>query len=326
MFCNDSYDVYEDSSFLYPFNSPFHEYVDSLNDNCENANGDIYGSKENDIDANQQFLSPGEKKVEIKTNSKEKTCWTDQEKKSEKNSEKIFLITKEKKNVEIEEEKQKEEKEEKEEEIQNDFETLGKKRNLSNGGKHDKSCYDNMTRKLKVKFFDSVLSYTNSSIEPMEVENEKKKKKTKKLFFLKINQKIIKDINVISNQKLINEKLINIFSEDVSSKMVNYGLDYNRKVIDQLIENQTNQAKVLACLDRTFLECLEHFRGTKYYKELAGLEKEYDNVINGLRNSGETEEYISLFKDFVGRFEIYYQTKKARPGRMNSKQKIANLL
>ena len=320
MFCNDSYDVYEDSSFLYPFNSPFHEYVDSLNDNCENANGDIYGSKENDIDANQQFLSPGEKKVEIKTNSKEKTCWTDQEKKSEKNSEKIFLITKEKKNVEIEEEKQKEEKEEKEEEIQNDFETLGKKRNLSNGGKHDKSCYDNMTRKLKVKFFDSVLSYTNSSIEPMEVENEKKKKKTKKLFFLKINQKIIKDINVISNQKLINEKLINIFSEDVSSKMVNYGLDYNRKVIDQLIENQTNQAKVLACLDRTFLECLEHFRGTKYYKELAGLEKEYDNVINGLRNSGETEEYIALFKDFVGRFEIYYQTKKARPGRMNSKQ------
>ena len=66
---------------------------------------------------------------------------------------------------------------------------MGRKRNLSNGGKHDKSCYDNMTRKLKVKFFDSVLSYTNSSIEPMEVENEKKKKENKKIIFLKNKSK-----------------------------------------------------------------------------------------------------------------------------------------
>lgn len=315
---NVSYGVYEDSLLLNPFNATFHDDVDTFND----MNGDYYGSKENDIDANQ-ILPSGEKKAEIKTNSKEKTNWTDQEKNSEKNSEKssekIFSITKEKKNIEIEEAKQKEEEKE-EEENQNDFEILGKKRNLSNGGKHDKFCYDNMTRKLKTKFFETLLSYTNSSIEPIPVENEKKRNKTKKIFFLKINQKIIKDINVISNQKLLNDKLKDIFSEDVSSKMANYGPDYNRKVINQLIEDQSNQAKVLASLERTFLECLEHFRGTKYYEELAGLEKEYDKVINGLRNSGETEEYITLFKDFVGRFEIYYQTKKARPGRMNSKQ------
>ena len=311
---NNSYYIYEDSSPLNPFNTTFQNDVDSFSD----MNGDIYGSKENDINANQ-ILPSGEKKVENKTNSKEKTNWTDQEKNSEKNSEKIFSITKEKKNLEIEKEKQKEEEKE-EEENQNDFETLGKKRNLSNGRKHDKFCYDNMTRKLKTKLFETILYCTNSSIEPIPVENEKKKKKIKKLFFLKINQKIIKDINVISNQKLLNDKLKDIFSEDVSSKMVNYGPDYNRKVINQLIENQSNQAKVLAFLERTFLECLEHFRGTKYYEELAGLEKEYDNVINGLRNSGETEEYIKLFKEFVGRFEIYYQTKKARPGRMNSKK------
>jgi hypothetical protein len=142
-----SYDIYEDSSSSNPFNASFQNDVDIFND----MNGDIFGSKENDIDANQ-ILPSGEKKAENKTNSKEKTNWTDQEKNSEKNSEKssekIFSITKEKKNIEIEEAKQKEEEKE-EEENQNDFEILGKKRNLSNGGKHNKFCYDNMTRKLK---------------------------------------------------------------------------------------------------------------------------------------------------------------------------------
>ena len=100
----DSYGVYEDSLLLNPFNATFHDDVDTFND----MNGDYYGSKENDIDANQ-ILPSGEKKAEIKTNSKEKTNWTDQEKNSEKKSEKIFSITKEKKNIEIEEETQKEE-------------------------------------------------------------------------------------------------------------------------------------------------------------------------------------------------------------------------
>ena len=206
------------------------------------------------------------------------------------------------------------------EEEEEEIEILGKKRNLTNGGKHDKFSYDNMTRKFKNKFINSLISYTNSQINPIEIENAKKKIKKVKMFLLKINQKIVKDINVVTNQRLLNTKLIDLFSDDISTKMVNYGPDYNRKVIAQLKENEENQTKVLSILDKTFLECLEHFRGSKYYEELAGLEKEYDNVINALKEDGETEDYLKVFKDFVGRFDVYYQTKKARPSRKANKQ------
>ena len=192
---------------------------------------------------------------------------------------------------------------------------MGRKRKINTGGKHDKFCYDNVTRKAKTKFFDAILSFVNSSIEPIEIENPKKYSKKKlysKPFFLKNNQNIIKNINVVDNKKLLNSKLRDIFSEDISSKLSNYGLDYNRKLIEK-IETENIQKKTIAILQRTFLECFEQFRGTKNYEELQGLEKEYENVINGFKQNGESEEYIEIFKEFVSRFENYYLQKKPRP-------------
>ena len=57
---------------------------------------------------------------------------------------------------------------------------------------------------------------------------------------------------------------------------------------------------------------MEHFRGSKYYEELNGLEKEYENIIKEMEDNEEEEEYIDKFKNFVNIFEEYYQNKKAR--------------
>ena len=294
------YDNYEDQNNLMINN------LNSFGDSYDNFNDDYFFTDKNIATANiNPTPSPIEeekkKTVDNTPNSRQKTNFT-----TTINGP-IFRVTKEnkKKNQETEEE---------------EIEILGKKRNLINGGKHDKFSYDNMTRKFKNKFINSLISYTNGQIEPIVIENEKKKKKSVKMFLLKINQKIVKDINVITNQKLLDKKLIDLFSDDISTKMVNYGPDYNRKVIAQLKENEESQTKVLSTLDKTFLECLEHFRGSKYYEELAGLEKEYDNVINALKEDGETEDYLKVFKDFIGRFEVYYKTKKARPARNANKK------
>lgn len=307
---------YDSDLYFFPEPNYFDNYDDPNNimlndinlfrDSFDDFNGDLFYTDKNNATANiNPIPSPIEeekKKIVYNTpNSKQKTNFT-----TSANGP-IFKIAKDnkEKNQEAEEE---------------EIEILGKKRNLTNGGKHDKFSYDNMTRKFKNKFINSLISYTNSQIKPIEIENAKKKKKSVKMFLLKINQKIVKDINVITNQRLLNTKLIDLFSDDISTKMVNYGPDYNRKVIAQLKENEEIQTKVLSILDKTFLECLEHFRGSKYYEELAGLEKEYDNVINALKEDGETEDYLKVFKDFVGRFDAYYQTKKARPSRKANKQ------
>ena len=68
---------------------------------------------------------------------------------------------------------------------------VGRKRKNDKGGKHNKFSYDNVTRKLKTKLFESILSFLNSSLIPVQIENPKKYSKKilySKPFFLKINQ------------------------------------------------------------------------------------------------------------------------------------------
>ena len=197
---------------------------------------------------------------------------------------------------------------------------IGRKRK-SSGGKHNKFCYDNVTRKLKTKLFESILNFLNASLEKVEVENTRKYSKKKlysKPIFLKINQDIIKDINVDNNNKLLKSTIKEIFSTEVSKKMENYGLDHNKKVIEKIYEEQI-QKKTIGILERTLLECLEHFRGTKYYEELKGFEEQYKCVIDNMKEN-ETDEYIELFKEFVNRFEEYYGNKKARPKKNNNEE------
>ena len=196
---------------------------------------------------------------------------------------------------------------------------VGRKKLNNLNGKHDKFAYDNVTRKVKTKLFDSILVVMNDSTEEVVVENPKKnskKQKTVKPFFVKIDQKIIKETKVEDNQQLFKTKLKDIFSNDVSKKYENLGLDYNKNLIQKMYEENI-QKKTIKILERTFLDCLKHFRGSQYYEELAGLEKEYKNVINDLKNKGETDEYIEIFKELVGRFEEYYENKKALPKKVN---------
>jgi F0F1-type ATP synthase gamma subunit len=101
-----------------------------------------------------------------------------------------------------------------------------------------------------------------------------------------------------------------IFSNNVSNKYSNYGLDYNRKLIEK-IYNEKIQTKVIDILEMTFLECLEHLRGSKHYEQLEGLENVYEIVINELEKK-ENDEYMANFKEFVNRFEQYYENKRSR--------------
>ena len=261
---------------------------------------DNYGGKLDDINEQDELdYSPhiNEKKplTEVNNISKEKTRYSTNFKKDGP----IFKIFKEFKNENL---------------IQ-----AGRKRKNEESGKHDKYSYDNVTRKIKTKLFESILTVLNGSIEKVQIENPKKYSKKilySKDFFLKVDQEIIKDINVENNKKLLKTQLKDIFSEKVSKKVERYGLDYNRKLVEKIYEEKI-QEKTIAILEKTFLECLEHFRGTKFYKELEGLEKEYKNIIQGFRDCGETDDYIEIFEDLVKRFEDYYENKKSRVSKKN---------
>ena len=192
----------------------------------------------------------------------------------------------------------------------------GRKRkfNLSSNGKHDKFCYDNIVRKVKTKLFEIILFFINLSIIPIEKENQKKNSKKKEFYkplLVKIDQEIIKTINVEDNLELLESKLKDIFSNKTSKKYKHLGLDRNKKIIDEIYE-QKIQKNTISILNKTFDQCLDHINGINYDEELAGLELRYLNIFKDLRSRGNSEDYISEFKYMVKNFNSFYKNKKAR--------------
>ena len=192
----------------------------------------------------------------------------------------------------------------------------GRKRkfNLSSNGKHDKFCYDNIVRKVKTKLFEIILFFINLSIIPIEKENQKKNSKKKEFYkplLVKIDQEIIKTINVEDNLELLESKLKDIFSNKTSKKYKHLGLDRNKKIIDEIYE-QKIQKNTISILNKTFDQCLDHINGINYDEELAGLELRYLNIFKDLRSRGNSEDYISKFKYMVKNFKSFYKNKKAR--------------
>ena len=195
---------------------------------------------------------------------------------------------------------------------------LGKKRQNEN---HTKFAFDNLVRKIKSKLFGGILIILNKSLEtepkptsPREDQKEKKGE-MKRECFLKPDQKIILQTNVEENRKLLKSKLRDIFSEKVSTKAKNYSkdhhLDYNKNFIEK-IKNDEKKKKTNDILDMTFLQCMEHFRGSKTYEALNGLEEEYEKVLEEI---GEDPDYKESFIEQLKYFEVLYENKKARNGK-----------
>ena len=246
----------------------------------------------------------------IQNNSASTNTSSSTEKKSEQEkSKKIFSITKEpKEKIEI-----------KDQEEKPHNELLGKKRQCEN---HTKFAFDNVVRKIKSKLFGALLIILNKSLEKDQNPNSKqdfkeKKGEVKTECFLKPDQKIIIQTNVEENKKLLDSKLRDIFSQKVSTKAKNYSkqyqLDYNKNFIEK-IKNDETRKKTNDILDMTFLQCMEHFRGSKRYEALNGLEKEYENVIKEMRDE---EDYMESFVEQLNKFEIMYSQKKARKSKKN---------
>ena len=185
---------------------------------------------------------------------------------------------------------------------------LGRKKKSSGMGKHNKFCYDNLIRKAKTKLFKAIIKYINKSIKKykfMTSTNNIEGSNIKEFpIILKLNKKINLCVKKEDNKKLLNTKLKDIFSNDICEKYVSYRKSHNKNII--LILYKENLYKnLLSILDKTLFECLEHFRGSKKYSELNGLEKEYPNIIKEFIKNGETEDYIVTFEYFLNNIENY---------------------
>ena len=248
--------------------------------------------------------------------STEKTSNSTDVKGEKEKENKIFEITKEPKKIkDLEEIKELKE-----------FKLLGQKRESEN---HTKFAFDNLVRKIKSKLVSAILIILNKSLQkeekteiktPLKETQKQKKGDIKSECFLKPEQSIMLDTKVKYNLDLLKMTLREIFSKNVSEKVKNYSkehqLDYNKNFIDK-IKDDKRKEKTNAILDMTFLQCMEHYRGSKRYDVLSGLEIEYEKDIEQM---SDDVEYMENFIEHLKYFEVLYANKKSR----NSKKKKTN--
>ena len=203
--------------------------------------------------------------------------------------------------------------------IKTNKKNLGRKRKGNNqNSKHNKYDGDNIIRKVKCFLINALLRIINSSIKTIQIT---KKEEKKKFFLLRINQKIIQNINIDYNLNFLKWTLRELFSNDIGKKYKKIKKSHNREIIQSLYKNN-NYTKTTAILNITIKECLDYLSESNFNYELQGLEKEYQKKLDSFKKNGESEEYINLFKYYIKNFENYYNNKKKnKKNKKNDKER-----
>ena len=190
--------------------------------------------------------------------------------------------------------------------------TLGRKRKLDEGlGEHNKFSDDNILRKCKHAVLNSILNFINKKIKTVYSNEDEMILKEKKLLKLKQNQSINSKANY--NKTFINKTIKEIFSENISSKYSRHPPSHNKHIIEILI-NESDEIKkstFTKIFSLTFLDCLNHFRGSIILDDLQGM-NQVNNYIKEGKIGNADEEYCTIFNYFINNFENIIMAKKPR--------------
>ena len=154
------------------------------------------------------------------------------------------------------------------------------------------------------------MQFINEKIRTIFAYEDKKILKEKKLFKLKQNQLISSKTDY--NKDFLEKTLGVIFSGDISSKYSCYPSTHNKNLIESLINEKDDKIKNIFknIFNLTFVDCMNHFRGSKIVEELEGMNN-LDDFLKDLKKAND-EEYCSLFKYFVINFETIIKERKSR--------------
>ena len=203
-------------------------------------------------------------------------------------------------------------------EINDSIFTKKKRERLKINGAHNKFSDDNLRRKCKHLILKTTLDYINDQI--LQKYNNNVGNGIFRKQLLTINQKQKADATVQFNKDFLEKSLKEIFSENISSRYTIFPINHNQKVINELIndkdEEKSQYFKNLFKL--TFTQCLEHFRQTKFYEELKGL-----NGLIFIKNKyGNDPDYLETLNYYIMNYENITNNKRARNRKKKEKKHI----
>ena len=183
-----------------------------------------------------------------------------------------------------------------------------KKKNSFEIGNHNKYTSDNIIRKCKTVIINVLGNFINKKIKDIYKKSFENSFRPKKL--MKMNQSQIINSSVKYNQSFLNKTLKEIFSQNLSLRCSKFKIDHNKNLINELL-NEKDKIKQIFFNDLfnlTFLDCINHFRGSKNIYCLEGLPN-YNEIAENLNGD---EDYKESFKCYIDNFEIIIKNKKSR--------------
>ena len=143
----------------------------------------------------------------------------------------------------------------------------------------------------------------------MYIDKEKKYKS-----LLDLEYSFINNLKKDSELELLNKKLKDIVSKDISPK---YNIetktkDWNKKIIDIIVGCEESNEKLLSLLNITFNEWIDIFTYKKeceYNKEFNLLQQALDKIN---KKNDNNEEYLSKLIFYLYNYKRWFESKKGR--------------
>ena len=203
-------------------------------------------------------------------------------------------------------------------EIPDQDKLLNKKRENpdSNSGKNSRYSNDNTIRKIKYLILDSLLKFINEKIRKIYNNNIGFGVFQKKLLTLNQSQKVDATINF--NKQFMKKKIYEIFSDKISTRYTSFPGDFNKTLINNLMNEEDLKKKIYfqKLFNLSFYDCLSHFRGTMYIKELDGL-KLFSNY---LKEHSDDVDYNKQLEYYLSKFEEKIDNKRQRKSKKDKQQ------
>ena len=192
------------------------------------------------------------------------------------------------------------------------------KKDEKKDGKHNKYTDDNVRKKVKHLVLKSIMKFLNMKIEKIIFNNiDRNLLKNKLLLTLNKGPKFESSIEY--NKLLLKKTLKDIFSENISTRFINIKQDFNKKLIEKLINEEDKEKREYfrRLFDLTFLDCLKHFNKIKDIKELDGM----DCIDDVLEEFNDYKEYKKILYYNILNFDQIINNKRSRNSRKKEKKK-----
>ena len=176
---------------------------------------------------------------------------------------------------------------------------------------------DKILRKIRTMSLRTVIIFINEMIKI--IYNNDIRKSILIRQFLEISKKKLSHSSVDFDKKFLYKELKEILSENISEKYSNFPPDKNKRLVEELITSENGGPYFQKLFELTFLDCLEHIRGTKKFSELMGL-MDKDAMLN-YEEFKIDKDQIQTYEFYIVEYENIIKRKKSR-NRNSKNQKI----